>query len=111
MPNHHGTLTDADVAGTIERALGMFERRWIEQGIREAATDADALDIINQRLGVCGWSDTDGLHVESEPGRRRFRAEVWKRVGLEPQRAGFVTYAEVVDHVRHGPPAVQGALF
>jgi hypothetical protein len=105
MSPHHGDLTADDVAWAVEVALSSHQDRWVEHQITQAAGRERAIDAARHILTSWGTFSRDG-RVAGQP----FAPAGFLTVERDG-RSGLITFAQLVDAVRSGPPAWQEALF
>jgi hypothetical protein len=105
MSARHGDLTAADVAWAVEVALSSHQDRWVEHQITGAAGRDEAIDAARHILTSWGTFSRDG-RVAGQP----FAAAGFLTVERDG-RSGLISFAHLVDAVRTGSPAWQGALF
>jgi hypothetical protein len=105
MSAHHGDLTGDDVAWAVEVALSSHQDRWVERRIIQAAGRHQATEVARHILTSWGTFSADG-RVAGQP----FAPAGFLTVERDG-RSGLISFAQLVDAVRTGPPAWQEALF
>jgi len=105
MSARHGDLTADDVAWAVEVALSSHEDRWVEHEITDAPGRDQAIDAARHILTSWGCFSSDG-RVAGQP----FAPAGFLTVERDG-RSGLISFAQLVDAVRSGPPAWQEALF
>lgn len=105
MSAHRGDLTADDVTWAVEVALSSHQERWVEHEIKQAPGRDQAVDAARHILTSWGTFSTDG-RVAGQP----FAPAGYLSVERDG-RSGLITFAQLVDAVRTGPPAWQEALF
>ena len=105
MSAQAGDLTAHDVAWAVEMALSSPQHRWVEQQILRAVGRDQAIEVARHILTSWGTFSSDG-RVAGQP----FAPAGYLTVERDG-RSGLISFAQLVDAVRSGPPAWQEALF
>jgi len=105
MSAQAGDLTADDVAWAVEVALSSYQHHWVEQQITQAPGREQAIEVARHILTSWGTFSSDG-RVAGQP----FAPAGFLTVERDG-RSGLVSFAQLVDTVRCGPPPWQEALF
>jgi len=88
-------LTREDRERAIERALSLYEGRWIEQQVRAAASIDEAVAFLRERLAWSGYWGPQFRLMGMGAGKRGMYMEI-----PGTGRAGWITWREIAKYVR-----------